>query len=131
MPLQDEQIQGFRSRLEERAAELRDEIGASRDAETSAESKAPHNQPEDLAERGEQLTREVVVDGERERDFRELREIQLALGRIAAGGFGTCVDCGVDIAPARLEAQPYAARCIECQTRFEAEEGQTPLGAPG
>lgn len=128
-PLQDDQIQGFRSRLEQRAAELRDEIGASKDAE-DAESKEPHNQVEDLAERGEQVTREIVSDGERERDFRELREVQLALARISAGGYGICVDCGVDIAPARLEVQPWAARCVECQTRFEAEGGQAPLGAP-
>ncbi|NUZ05525.1 TraR/DksA family transcriptional regulator [Piscinibacter koreensis] len=130
MPLHDEQIQRLRARLEQRASELRDELDASKEADAS-ETQQPHNQVEDLAERGEQITREIVTDGERERDFRELREVQLALGRISAGGYGICVDCGVDIPTARLEAQPWAARCIECQTRFEAEGGQPPLGAPG
>jgi len=30
-----------------------------------------------------------------------------------------CRDCGEEIEPERLEAVPGAARCIECQGRFE------------
>ncbi len=35
----------------------------------------------------------------------------------AAGTFGTCIDCGKPIAEARLEARPYAAKCVDCAAR--------------
>lgn len=48
-----------------------------------------------------------------------LDEVQDALERIVAGTFGQCKDCGCEIAIERLEALPYAARCIQCATRHE------------
>jgi len=51
----------------------------------------------------------------RERAEHELALIEDALARIANGTFGVCLDCGRPIAPGRLEALPWAARCIECQ----------------
>ena len=44
-----------------------------------------------------------------------LREIDEALARIDAGGFGVCISCGKPIAEERLEAMPWAAKCIECK----------------
>ena len=37
-----------------------------------------------------------------------------ALGRLDAGGYGTCERCGRAIAPARLEARPVARTCVGC-----------------
>jgi DnaK suppressor protein len=42
-----------------------------------------------------------------------LTEIEAALGRIDDGTYGICVTCGQPIATERLEAVPYAARCVE------------------
>jgi DnaK suppressor protein len=44
-------------------------------------------------------------------------QIQEALHRIDDGTFGRCTDCGQAIAPERLEAIPYAARCIRCASK--------------
>jgi RNA polymerase-binding protein DksA len=52
----------------------------------------------------------------RDRAIQQLALVDDALARVAAGSFGTCVRCGGDIASARLEALPWAAHCIECQT---------------
>lgn len=49
----------------------------------------------------------------------ELRGIEQALQRLEAGDYGVCVDCGQEIAHARLAAAPTTLRCVECQTRFE------------
>jgi DnaK suppressor protein len=46
---------------------------------------------------------------------KELALVDAALARLDAGTFGTCLRCGNDIAPARLEALPWAAYCIACQ----------------
>ena len=46
-----------------------------------------------------------------------LGEIDEALSRIKAGSYGTCADCGKEIPRERLEALPWAVRCIEDQER--------------
>lgn len=48
-----------------------------------------------------------------------LAEIDAALKRIDAGTYGTCTNCGKEIAPERLEAYPWAALCIDCARQAE------------
>jgi DnaK suppressor protein len=52
-------------------------------------------------------------------DGRLLAEIDAALGRIENGTYGTCVNCGAQIPPERLEAMPWATLCIECKRKEE------------
>ncbi|HXC58064.1 MAG TPA: TraR/DksA C4-type zinc finger protein [Steroidobacteraceae bacterium] len=44
----------------------------------------------------------------------ELRQIDGALHRLTDGRYGECEKCGGRIAPARLQAVPYAITCAEC-----------------
>lgn len=44
----------------------------------------------------------------------EIRAIEAALDRIAAGTYGICVKCGAEISEERLEAVPHAALCRTC-----------------
>ena len=48
-----------------------------------------------------------------------LSGINEALDRIESGTFGSCARCGKQIAEERLEALPYATRCIDCQRLAE------------
>jgi len=62
-----------------------------------------------------------VFEQERELAMRERANLHLqavagALARLDDGSYGTCVRCGRPIASERLEALPWAAHCIECQT---------------
>jgi DnaK suppressor protein len=41
-------------------------------------------------------------------------DVERALAALAAGTYGVCETCGEPIAPARLEARPYARTCIAC-----------------
>ncbi|HYI73952.1 MAG TPA: TraR/DksA C4-type zinc finger protein [Gaiellaceae bacterium] len=50
-----------------------------------------------------------------------LEEVGAALSRIEDGTYGTCVACGKPIPPERLEAIPYAARCIEDERTFQSK----------
>ena len=60
------------------------------------------------------LAREI--DSSLEDNLGHVREaIDLALKRIEEGTFGTCASCGKKIAEARLEAMPYATKCIDCK----------------
>lgn len=54
--------------------------------------------------------------------FAQYTEVRAALDRIEQGTFGKCLECGRDIEPARLEAVPWAAYCLEDQAKIEAAE---------
>lgn len=54
---------------------------------------------------------------------RELARIEEALERMREGSFGICEDCGTNIPMARLDALPYATRCIKCQREAECKRG--------
>lgn len=48
-----------------------------------------------------------------------LANIDRALGRLDAGQYGDCSECGDAIAERRLLAVPFAVRCHECENRRE------------
>jgi DnaK suppressor protein len=52
----------------------------------------------------------------RERASQQLEVVDAALSRVDNGSYGTCLRCDRPIAPERLDALPWAAHCIECQT---------------
>ena len=51
----------------------------------------------------------------RDRNQDHLEQVEAALRRLDEGTFGACVRCGRPIAADRLEALPWAPRCIDCQ----------------
>lgn len=44
-------------------------------------------------------------------------DVEVALAKLDSDGFGSCEECGSEIAAARLEAVPWARRCIGCASR--------------
>jgi RNA polymerase-binding protein DksA len=54
-----------------------------------------------------------------ENEEKVLAEIDGALGRIRAGSFGLCEDCGSAILKERLKAIPYVRHCVECARKHE------------
>jgi len=49
-----------------------------------------------------------------------LKRTELALRRIDDDEYGDCLQCGEPIAFARLQAQPFATLCIDCQSDRES-----------
>ena len=62
----------------------------------------------------ETLDREIELSLEDNADHL-LAAIDAALARIDAGTYGMCERCGEPIEHERLEALPYATKCIECK----------------
>ena len=56
-------------------------------------------------------TRELLVD--------RVNRRSAALDRLAEGEYGTCVECGEPISPARLHALPEVQTCVRCQDHLE------------
>jgi DnaK suppressor protein len=116
----------FEGQLRIRANVLRGEIHEvllRSDAETYAQVAGQVHDAE------EEALADLLVDvslAEITRDVQELRAIETALGRIGAGTYGRCVACGEPIDRERLEVQPTAERCIDCQRVHD----RTTMGAP-
>lgn len=68
----------------------------------------------DSAEQAVEKEDDAALEGQGALIAREIASIRRALLRIEQGDYGICVRCGGDIAPARLEARPEAALCIDC-----------------
>lgn len=49
----------------------------------------------------------------------ELIKMDVAERKLKDGTYGICEECGQEISEERLEAQPYAVRCLEDEERFE------------
>jgi len=48
-----------------------------------------------------------------------LKRVEAALRRIETGEYGYCLQCEEPIAFARLQVQPFASLCLECQSANE------------
>lgn len=109
----------MKSRLRERAAQLRGEI--QRTLERSSEE--THVRIAEQARDNEDDSfSNLIVDlnlSEIDRDADELRRIDSALLRLSEGSYGACEDCGQKIPEARLQAEPTAVRCVRCQELYE------------
>ncbi len=100
-------VDAMKTRLERRLREL--------DRETH-DIDAELHQPgdPDFEERAVEIVGEEVLEGLGNVALNEMSQIKAALTRIEAGTYGICVACGNEISDARLDAVPYAARCINC-----------------
>lgn len=52
-------------------------------------------------------------------EMAELTRVGTALRRLARPDFGQCSACGEPIALARLQAEPWAERCVDCESARE------------
>jgi DnaK suppressor protein len=113
-------LQQMRKRLEEKQAELQAQINNQTEA---------HPTPVDPIEisEGSQDFEETAVDfleTQQEQSITVnaqalLTEVQDALKRIDNGTYGYCVVCGQPIPERRLQAIPWAARCIKDEQQLE------------
>lgn len=74
---------------------------------------------QDFAEQATEREHEEVLDALGEAGRLELSQINRTLERIDAGDYGICVDCGQDIAEARLNVLPNTEYCITCAERHD------------
>ena len=81
--------------------------------------------PEQVTRSGDRVDQAQAIQSARLDDSlaaktsRERIAIRAAIMRIDRGTYGLCTGCGAEIAPARLEAIPWAAMCIPCQQGWE------------
>jgi DnaK suppressor protein len=111
-PLFDQRLRG---RLRALRAKIREALLRS-DTETYGElaGRVHDAEEESLAD----LLTDVNL-AEIAREVQEVRDIDVAMRRIADHTYGSCIDCGEAIDPARLQAYPTAKRCLTCEREHE------------
>lgn len=100
----------IREKLLRRKAELQDRL--ERAARDLRHAKAPLSP--DFAEQATETANDDVLGALDDAFLTELRRIERALERLAAGTYGRCTGCGGVIEPQRLEAVPTATLCVKC-----------------
>jgi DnaK suppressor protein len=125
MTMNKRQQEKLRKRLEERrveiesdmsfmAAEMRS-IGVDQDQENGSLGNHIADDGSNVAE-----AERIVTVSE---DFQQiLAQVNGALERMSEGNYGVCQRCGKPIGEERLEAFPYVAYCIECQSLVERDQ---------
>jgi DnaK suppressor protein len=76
------------------------------------------NHPADIGDELFDRSKDLAL---READSLTLERIDRALQRMQDGTYGFCTTCGQDIPFERLQAEPWANRCVTCQERLDAE----------
>jgi DnaK suppressor protein len=113
-------IQEMKERLEAKRAELQRHISNLTEAyPTPVDPIEASEGPQDFEETAvdfleTQQEQSILVN-----EQALLTEVERALQRIEKGTYGRCVDCGQPIPEKRLQAIPWAARCIKDEERLE------------
>jgi RNA polymerase-binding transcription factor DksA len=74
---------------------------------------------DDFEEMAVESQSDEVLEGVGHAANEEIRDIQIALKRIAEGTYGKCQGCEKAIPEKRLEAVPHANLCVECEALSE------------
>src|SRR5215210_492997 len=124
-------VEDYRRRLQEMQAQLESDLAADRQDEVEQDGGAAEpgsGQHWEHAGYGDHMADDATELFEREKlmtlegTLRDhLRQVETALGRIAAGGYGRCDACGKPIGKERLEAIPETTLCLEHKAAAERE----------
>ena len=116
--LTDKQMKTLREQMLERQRVLVGELNEQR----SLTAEEGNEDALVVGDAGDESVARMVTDlhlQEAGRDLEELRDIDGALQRLEDRSYGQCEQCGNEIGYPRLQAQPTATRCIECQAQYE------------
>jgi DnaK suppressor protein len=79
----------------------------------------------DEGDRAQHSSDMSLLAAKRARLVVERAKIGVAVVKFEQGSFGECSECGSDIDPKRLEANPVADLCILCQEELERDRRRT------
>jgi DnaK suppressor protein len=103
MTIRRRQLETRRAELRQRSTSVRADLSRKREPLSA-----------DFADQAVQRENDEVLEGIGRSSEQELAQIDRALRRMDAGQYETCVGCGDNIEPARLDVVPYTDRCSRC-----------------
>ncbi len=122
-PYSDEELEHFKSMLEEEHQETRQEIKSMKESvdnlmsnQVDENSAAAHHQGDIASEEDEREKFLIMIEKQQDK----IDEINAALDRIELGTYGVCEDTGKKIQKERLEAIPHARYSMEAKKKNES-----------
>jgi len=113
--MSDELSDAQMARLHEQLLALRSELEAMLKSSTEGARPVDLDQPIGRLSRMDALQQQHMVQAGRENAQQRLQRVQAALALFARDEYGYCRLCEEPIGFARLNAQPEAPLCLECQ----------------
>lgn len=128
-----EQRTAVLAQLPARLRQRREELAAALSARLHHDGHEEHAEA-GLPRRAEETDDDAAAETQRERDLtdlarmtNELAQVDAVLLRAANGELGDCAECGEPIDAARLNVNPAALRCAECQQLIERRQARSRL----
>ena len=119
-------MQPYRKVLEQLRNRLRGDVNTMTDAALGTTSDKPNGHssttPTHPADIGSDAFEQEFTLTLMENEEDTLQLVEEALARIRQKTFGVCIDCDGTITKKRLEALPYAPRCIRCAEKLEQKQ---------
>lgn len=116
----------LRRMLEERRGEIQEKLRAIREEIPSYQDEVRDTEEQSVTDFAQEMDFALM-----EMKAQTLIRIDEALQRVDQGTYGTCDECGQDLAEARLLAVPFALLCLECQAREELLAAEERAATPG
>ena len=116
--LSKEQVEALRSALLDMRNNLTEQLAISKSAA------AVVNLDQSMVgrvSRMDAMQQQGMAVSTRDKATRRLRRIELALNAMAKDAYGLCSQCDEAISFPRLQAQPEARLCIDCQSRADQQ----------
>lgn len=105
----------FKKRLEAKQQDLRRTVSRTEQDGRVADS----DTAQDIADKAASSYTKEFLFHQSNSERQLLQMVEQALGRLREGEFGSCVNCGNEVNPKRLEAVPWTRYCIDCQEKVE------------
>jgi DnaK suppressor protein len=105
-------VEAVRAELRARRAELESELAALIDAPRDPLATVSFGKR--VGEGTSQAVERLAQTSAARALSTKLGDVSRALDKLDEGSYGTCDSCGRTIAADRLEAIPWATRCVEC-----------------
>lgn len=110
----------IRTALETKREEIRQNLASLTEAQpTPVDAVEASDGPQDFEEIAVDFLETQQEQSVQVNEQALLTEIEQALERLDNGTYGTCVVCGQPIPEKRLEAIPWAARCVKDEEQLE------------
>ncbi|ASS75830.1 hypothetical protein CIG75_13070 [Tumebacillus algifaecis] len=126
MNLTTEQLRQLRSKLEDEMSDIlqrldEDDAYQMRNSlmDTTGELSLYDNHPADIGSEVFERGKDLAL---RDADSLRIEEIDEALESMEDDTYGICAQCGRNIPFVRLEANPAAKQCVDCQEELDAQE---------
>lgn len=113
--MQESELNYFKEILESRKVQIIKNISGVNDELDQLNSLELNDEGDHAAVNNNSMIESAIVTQQE----KELREIQVTLGKIAHGDYGICEMCEDPIGFQRLKVKPHAIYCIDCREIVE------------